>query len=89
MRMTVSFNLSHMHHMRCLTRFGTICTIKKNVTSTHGVLLSVKLQALALACNYIKINTLLWVFFTFFILDKWWQITQYITYYYRRITTII
>ena len=51
----------------------------KNVKNTHrGVLLSVKLQALA--CNFTKINTSPWVFFTFLKLYKWYQITQRITY---------
>ena len=45
----------------CVTRFGTICTIYKNVKNT---------------CNFTKINTPPWVFFTFFKLYKWYQITQ-------------
>ena len=32
-----------------------------------------------LACNFIKSNTRLWVFFMFFKLYKWYQITQNIT----------
>ena len=44
----------------------------KNVKNTHeGVLL--------LACNFTKSNTPPWVFFTFFKLYKWYQITQRIT----------
>ena len=51
----------------------------KNVKNTHGgVLILVKLQALA--CNFTKINTPPWVFFTFFELYKWYQIAQCITY---------
>ena len=43
----------------------------KNVKNAHGgVLILVKLQAEA------KINTPSWVFFTFFKLDKWYQIAQ-------------
>ena len=51
----------------------------KNVKNTHGrVLILVKLQAEA--CNFTKINIPLWLFFTFFKLYKWFQITQGITY---------
>ena len=51
----------------------------KNVKNTHGgVLILVKLQAEA--CNFTKINTPPWVFFTFFKLYKWYQIAQRITY---------
>ena len=32
------------------------------------------------ACNFTKINTPPWVFFTFFKLYKWYQIEQRITY---------
>ena len=50
----------------------------KNVKNTHGrVLILIKLQALA--CNFTKINTPPWVFFTFFELYKWYQIAQRIT----------
>ena len=46
--------------------------------NTHGVLLLlVKLQAEA--CNFTKSNSPPWVFFTFFKLYKWYQITQRIT----------
>ena len=31
------------------------------------------------ACNFTKINTPSWVFFTFFKLYKWYQIVQHIT----------
>ena len=37
-----------------------------------GMLILVKLQASA--CNFAKINTTPWVFFTFFKLYKWYQI---------------
>ena len=58
--------------MWCVARFGTICTILKN---THeGMLILVKLQASA--CNFTKINSPPWVFFTFFKLYKWYQIAQ-------------
>ena len=51
----------------------------KNVKNTYGgVLVLVKLQTHASACN--KSNTLPWVFFTFFKLYKWYQIPQNITY---------
>ena len=43
----------------------------KKVENTHeGVLILVKLQALA--CNFTKINTPPWVFFTFFELYQWY-----------------
>ena len=51
----------------------------KNVKNTHGgVLILVKLQTSA--CNFTKINTPPWVFFTFLKLYKWYQITQRITF---------
>ena len=51
----------------------------KYVKNTHGgVLILVKLQAEV--CNFTKINTPLWVFFTFLKLCKWYQIAQRITY---------
>ena len=40
-------------------------------------LILVKLQAEA--CNFTKINSAPWVFFTFFKLYKWYQIAQRIT----------
>ena len=42
----------------------------KNVKNTPGVLLLVKLQAVA--CNFTKSNTPPWVFFTFFKLCTWY-----------------
>ena len=52
----------------------------KNVKNTHReVLILVMLQAST--CNLTKINTPLWVFFTFFKLYKWYQIAQHITYF--------
>ena len=52
----------------------------KHVKNTHGgMLILVKLQAKA--CNFTKINTPPWVFFTFFKLFKWYQIAQRITYF--------
>ena len=54
----------------------------KNVKNTHGgVLILVKLQAVA--CNFTKINTPPWVFFTFLKLYKWCQIAQRTTYVYQ------
>ena len=51
----------------------------KNVKNIHGgVLILVKLQALA--WNFTKINTPLWVFLTFFKLYEWYQIAQRIKY---------
>ena len=50
----------------------------KNVKITHGgVLILVKLQVSA--CNFTRINTPLWVFFTFFKLYKRYQIAQHTT----------
>ena len=50
----------------------------KNMKNIHGgELLLVKLQVLA--CNFTKSNTPPYVFFTFFKLYKWYQITQRIT----------
>ena len=44
-----------------IARFGTVCTILKNVKNTHGeVLLLVKLQASA--CSFTKSNISPWVF---------------------------
>ena len=44
-----------------------------------GVLILVKLQSSA--CNFTKINTPPWVFFTFFKLYEWYQIAQSTTSY--------
>ena len=61
-----------------VARFGTICTILKNVRNTYGgVLLLVKLRASA--CNFTKNKFLPWVFLMFFKLYKWYQIVQRIT----------
>ena len=50
----------------------------KLVKNTHGgVLLFKKLQVLD--CNFTKSNIPSWVFFTFFTLYKWYQITQYVS----------
>ena len=62
-----------LYHTWCIARFGSICTISKNVKNTHG-------GVLILACNLTKINTPRWVFFTFFRLYKWYQIAQQIKY---------
>ena len=54
-------------YMWCSARFSTICTILKNVKITHrGVLLLVRLQASASACNFTESNNPPWVFFKFF-----------------------
>ena len=54
----------------------------KNVKNNHGgVLILVKLQASA--CSFTKINTPVWMFFTFLKLYKWYQIAQRITYNYK------
>ena len=51
----------------------------KNLKNTHGaVLILVKLQVSS--CNFTKINTPPWVFFTFFKLYKWYQIAQRTTF---------
>ena len=51
----------------------------KNAKNTHGgVLILVKLQVES--CNFTKIKTPPWVFFTFLKLHKWYHIAQSITY---------
>ena len=61
--------------MRCV--IGYHLYNLKNVKSTHGgVLILVKLQAST--CKFTKINTP-WMFFMFFKLYKWHQITQHTT----------
>ena len=65
-------NTIFVQHCWCVARFGTIYTNVKNTRG--GVLILVKLQALA--CNFTKINTPPWLFFTFFTLYKWYQIAQ-------------
>ena len=63
--------LSTKSYMWCVARFGSICRpeacnfIKKEILA---------------ACNFTKINTPLWVFFTFFKLYKCYQIAQRTTY---------
>ena len=58
---------------------------KKREKNTHGgVLLLVKLQALA--CNFTKNNTPPWMFFTFFKSCKWYQTAQSITITDKQIT---
>ena len=60
--------------LRDLVSFGQL----KNGKNTHGgVLLLLKLQAKT--CNFAKSNTPSWVFFTFFKLCKWYEITQNIS----------
>ena len=63
---------------KCFARFSTILIISKKRKNTYeGVLLLIKLQALA--CNFTKSNTSPWVYFTFFKLYKWNQIAQSIS----------
>ena len=51
----------------------------KNVRNTQGGKLTlVKLRSSA--CKFTKLNTPLWVFFTFFKLYKWYQIAQFTKY---------
>ena len=52
----------------CVSDLVSFVQFKKRENSHGGVLL--------LACNFIKINTPPWVFFTFFTLYKWSQIAQ-------------
>ena len=61
-------NPGRCQYIGCFARLGTICTIK-NLKNTHGgVLLLVKLHALA--CSFAKSNTPSWEFFAFFKLYK-------------------
>ena len=62
--------------LRDLVRF---VQFKKREKHLRGVLLLIKLQALA--CKFTKSNTPPWVFFTFFKLYKWYQIVKSTTYY--------
>ena len=51
--------------MRCVARFGALCTILKKKKKTHeGLLILVKLHAEA--CNFTKSNASPLAFFTFF-----------------------
>ena len=49
--------------MRCAIWYH-LCKLKKVKNNHEGVFILVKLQASV--CNFTKINTLPWVFFTFF-----------------------
>ena len=62
-------NPSHNWNMWCVARFGTICTVKKSEKHPWR---SVNFRA----CNFTKINTPPWVFFTCFKLYKCCQIAQ-------------
>ena len=64
----------HLCHMRRFERFGIICIILKTCKETPGGMLF-----LVKPCNITKSNTPPLVFFTFFKLCKWYQITQSIT----------
>ena len=64
--------------MRCVIWYH-LCNLKNAKNIHGGVLILVKLQAKV--CNFIKINTPPWVFFTFFKLYKCYQIAQRITYW--------
>ena len=73
---SISFNTLICDVFRNLVPFAQF----KNLKNTHGrVSILVKLQE-CLACNFTKINTLPWVFFTFLKLYKWYQIAQRTTY---------
>ena len=72
------FNKKEVHHMLLILRIHMCCALcdlvpfvqfKKREKHPWGVLILVKLQAAA--CNFNKINTPPWVFFTFFKLYKW------------------
>ena len=62
-------------HVMCCAIWYHLYYIK-NVKNTHGgvLILVVKLQTSA--CNFTKINSPPWVFFTFFKLYRWYQIGQ-------------
>ena len=64
---------------RYFARFGTICAIYKTVKDTPGGVLHL-IKLWASACKFTKSNTLLWFFFTFFELNKWYQITQSVSF---------
>ena len=78
----LSFGPIYFHVLK--TTYEMHCTIwyhlyKLKSENLHGrVLLLVKLQAKS---TYLKSTTPLWMFFAFFKLYKWYQITQRITYY--------
>ena len=64
-----------VNSLKCGTLRDLVPFVKfKNVKNTHGGVLS------ALACNFTKIKTPLWVFFRFFKLCEWYQIAQRVTY---------
>ena len=65
---------------RYFARFGTICAIYKTVKDTPGGVLHL-IKLWASACKFTKSNTLLWFFFTFFELNKWYQITQSVSFW--------
>ena len=64
--------------MRCSIWYH-LYNVKNVKNITGGVLILVKLQAEA--CNFTKINSPPWMFFTFFKLYKWYQIAQRTIYY--------
>ena len=68
----VSFNI-----FVALSDLVPFVQFKKRENTDRGVLIFAKLQASA--CNFTKINTPPWVFFTFLKLYKWYQIAQRIT----------
>ena len=75
----VPLNQLTCFYMRRFARFGTICTILKNVKNAHGgVLLLVKFQVEV--WNFTKSNTRPWVFFTFLNLNKLYQTAQSVSY---------
>ena len=65
--------ISFLNVMRCAIWYYLYNL--KTVKNTHGWVLNLaKFQAEA--CNFTKINTPPWVLFTFFKLNKWYQIAQ-------------
>ena len=63
--------------MRCAIWYH-LYNLKNVKNNNEGVLILVKLQVEV--CNFTKINTPPWVYYTFFKLYKWNQIAQRITY---------
>ena len=67
-------SIYNLKQMWCFAGFGTICPIWKTWKTHGGVLIFVKSKAKI--CNFTKINTPPWVFFTFFKLEKLYQMVQ-------------
>ena len=81
-----SIEISFTYEMLC-----AICYHLHNLINLKntpgGVLILVNLQAEA--CNLTKTNTPPWVFFTFFKLSKWNQISRSITYIYMSVRNAV